>query len=64
MMKMKKLTSRLRSRETTEIKWNYEYEVYECAKCHSIMQYNFSFRACPYCARKVTHSDSRGFEWR
>lgn len=57
---MKKLMSRMRkSRETTEINWNYEWEVYECARCHGILQYNFSFRVCPYCARTVTRSDGR-----
>ena len=51
-------------KDTTEIRWNYDFEIFECSKCHAIMQYNFDFKVCPYCSRKVTHSDSRGFEWR
>ena len=45
----------------TEIRWNYELEVYECTACHAIMEYQFDFKVCPYCARPVMHTDSRRF---
>ena len=48
-------------KDTTEIRWNYDLEVYECIKCHSIMHYDFGFRVCPYCARRITHTDARRF---
>ena len=48
-------------RETTEIKWNYDLEVYECVQCHAIMYYDFRFRVCPYCERRIVHTDERRF---
>lgn len=47
--------------EATEIKWNYDLEVYECVKCHSIMYYDFRFRVCPFCERRIVHTDERRF---
>lgn len=46
-------------KETTEIKWDYELEVFVCIKCHSIMHYSFDFAHCPYCGRKVIRTDCR-----
>lgn len=46
--------------DTTEIRWNYELEVYECMKCHAIMYYDSSFRVCPFCERKIKrYSDGK-----
>lgn len=46
--------------DTTEIRWNYELEVYECVKCHSIMYYDYSFKVCPFCERKIKrYSDGK-----
>ena len=47
--------------DTTEIRWNYELETYECVKCHSIMHYNFDFALCPYCGRRIVRSDDRRY---
>ena len=46
-------------RGTTEIKWDYELEVFVCTECHAIMHYSFDFAHCPYCGRRVTRTDCR-----
>lgn len=45
--------------EATHIRWNPEYGFYQCEKCKSVMHYNFGFRFCPYCRRKVLSNDTR-----
>lgn len=45
--------------EATHIRWNPEYGYYQCEKCKSVMHYNFGFRFCPYCRRKVLSNDPR-----
>lgn len=30
-----------------------------CTACGQIMSYNFGFKRCPYCHRRITHSDKR-----
>lgn len=47
--------------DTTEIRWNRVYEVYECVKCHSIMYYDFKFEVCPYCRRPIRKTGERRF---
>lgn len=48
-------------KDTTQIRWNYDLEVYECIKCHSIMYYDFRFEVCPFCQRKIVHTDERRY---
>lgn len=40
-------------RETTRITWKPDLEIYQCEKCGKIMHYNFGFRYCPYCRRRI-----------
>ena len=47
--------------DTTEIRWNRVYEVYECVKCHSIMYDDFKFEVCPYCRRPIRKTGERRF---
>ncbi len=47
---------------TTRILWNPDYETYICEKCGKVIQYNFGYRHCPYCGRRVIHTDKRGYE--
>jgi DNA-directed RNA polymerase subunit RPC12/RpoP len=47
-------------KETTRILWSPEYEAFLCEKCGRAMEYNFSFRHCPYCGRKVLTNERRG----
>ena len=41
------------TRETTRITWNPDLEIYQCEKCGKIMHYDFGFRYCPYCRRRI-----------
>ena len=43
----------------TRIVWDSEYEEYKCEKCKAIMYYQFGFRYCPYCKRRVVSIDER-----
>lgn len=52
-------TRMIRRVDTTRIVWNHAYEVHECEKCHNIMHYNFGFKYCPYCRRKVVQNEER-----
>lgn len=47
------------NREPTRIIWSNKYESYICKKCNAVIQYNFRFAVCPYCARRVIHTDER-----
>ena len=39
--------------DTTEIKWDYELEVFACTKCRAMMSVMLGFEYCPFCGRKV-----------
>lgn len=45
----------IRRVETTEIKWDYELEVFACTKCHGIMSMMLGFEYCPFCGRRVVN---------
>ena len=41
----------------TKIVWDAEYEEYKCVQCEAFIPYNFDFIWCPYCSRRIIHSD-------
>ena len=43
----------------TRVVWNDRYEEYMCEKCNGIMYYDFSFKFCPFCRRKIVGKDER-----
>lgn len=48
--------------ETTRILFDTcsdEYGAFVCEACGKVMKYNFRFKRCPYCKRKVVYSDVR-----
>jgi len=49
----------LQRREPTRIVWSDKYECYLCEKCGAVIQYNFGFKVCPYCARSIAKTDER-----
>ena len=44
---------RARGAETTRIVWNHVYEEYQCERCRAVLFYDFAFRVCPYCGRRI-----------
>lgn len=49
----------------TRIVWDDVYEEYKCEKCKAILHYNFGFKYCPYCRRRVVFTDERRLStWR
>ncbi len=44
----------------TKIVWDAEYEEYKCVACETYFAYQLGYRFCPYCNRKIIHSDERG----
>lgn len=43
----------------TRIVWDAVFEEYKCEKCNAILYYQFDFRYCPYCKRRIVHTDER-----
>ena len=57
------MSKRARScRETTRILWSERCEAFVCEKCGKLIHYNFGFDDCPYCGRRVIHTDERGIQ--
>lgn len=48
--------------ETTKILWDRNYEEYICEKCRMVIHYNFGYKHCPYCGRRVIRTDERGVQ--
>lgn len=47
------------SSETTKILFDRETNWYYCMACGHIMGYQFDFKWCPYCRRKITKTEKR-----
>ena len=43
----------------TRIVWDDVFEEYKCERCQGILYYQFDFRYCPYCKRKIVWTDKR-----
>lgn len=46
--------------EPTRLVWSAEYEALMCEACGEAVYWNFGFRRCPYCHRRVTETQRRG----
>ena len=44
---------------TTKIVWDDVFEEYKCERCEAILYYSLGFRFCPYCRRRIIHTDDR-----
>ena len=44
---------------STQILWSRDDAMFYCVKCKYMMEYNFGYRRCPYCKRKVEYTDKR-----
>ena len=45
--------------ETTEILFDVDTNWYFCKVCGHIMGYQFDFKFCPYCRRKIIKTEKR-----
>jgi len=46
-------------RDATRIVFDRDTEMFACVRCNAVMDYNFGFRYCPYCRRKVITTENR-----
>ena len=46
--------------ETTRIVWDSVFEELKCEKCQAILYWNFGFKTCPYCNRRIAEVEARG----
>lgn len=53
---------RERKGEPTRIVWDARAEALVCEACGAVLQWNFGFRRCPYCGRKVVWAEERRAE--
>ena len=44
----------------TRLVWDGGMEALVCEKCGEALYWNFGFRRCPYCHRKITETQKRG----
>lgn len=50
---------RQRASGETRLVWDAGMEALVCEKCGEALYWNFGFRRCPYCHRKVTETQQR-----
>ncbi len=50
---------REQSNETTRLVWEPVAEELMCERCRKIIFWNFGFRRCPYCHRRITETQPR-----
>lgn len=45
--------------DDTHIMFDHETNWFYCLKCGHIMEYQFDFKFCPYCRRKIIKTEKR-----
>ena len=45
--------------EATRLIWDGACEEYRCEKCRAMLHWNYGFRICPYCGRRIAGTDER-----
>ena len=45
--------------EHTRLIYDVAIEELKCEKCDSVLHWNFGFKRCPYCGRKIDRVDER-----
>ena len=43
----------------TRLVWDDVFKELKCEKCQAILYFNFGFRRCPYCHRKIEKVEQR-----
>ena len=43
----------------TRLVWDEVFEELKCEKCQAILYWNFGFKRCPYCRRKIVGVEKR-----
>ena len=43
----------------TRLVWDDEIRELKCEKCQAILYWNFDFKRCPYCKRKIEKVEQR-----
>lgn len=46
-------------RESTRLVWEPVFEELMCERCGAILYWDFDFKACPYCHRRITEKEPR-----
>jgi len=46
-------------RGETRLVWDAVFGELKCEKCQAILYWNFAFKACPYCKRKIVEVEKR-----
>lgn len=44
---------------TTRLVWEPVFEELMCAECKAILYWNFDFKRCPYCHRRIIGAEDR-----
>ena len=50
---------RQRAEGKTRLVWDEVFRELKCEKCEAILYWNFGFRRCPYCRRKIVEVEKR-----
>jgi len=43
----------------TRLVWDSAFRELKCEKCQAILYFNFDFKRCPYCKRKIVEVEQR-----
>jgi len=43
----------------TRLVWDDVFKELKCEKCQAILYWNFGFKRCPYCRRKIVEAEKR-----
>ena len=43
----------------TRLVWDDAIEELKCEKCQAILYWDFDFKACPYCHRRIVEKENR-----
>lgn len=58
-MRSAAMRERAFQRDTTRLLWDEVFRELKCEKCQAILYWNFGFRRCPYCHRKIEKVEQR-----
>ena len=53
------MSREIKTDDTTKIVYDHDTERFTCTKCGHIFDYQFDFKFCPYCRRKIIKTEKR-----